>query len=144
MKNILLKKFSLVSNLFVLFTLIFSLSGCNFFSPKPVGNNSKTIEDLIIHFKNKGLNITAIYPMRKDIIGADSAVSLKVDKREIGIYKFDKFNTRQKKRLELVEKNKFLYIIGIKYPAFINGSFVMIQAESHPQKKKIIEIFNDF
>ena len=71
-------------------------------------------------------------------------MAMTVGGRELGVYKYDTGLEVQKKRISRIEDDGFIYIVGLKYPVLVNGSFVMIGAHSHPQKTEIVKAFNSF
>ena len=75
-----------------------------------------------------------------EFIGAKEGFALSVNNKNIEIYQFEKND----KKLKEITKNKEFEIEGIaKIPVEVNGNFILIASE-HPDKDKIIEIFNSF
>lgn len=126
--------------LFILFSLcaIIFAGGCE------KENNHLSINDLIRHFEKCGLKIESVTSLRSDTIKAEDAAAIKISGREIGVYKYDVNIAKEKTKIEKIEENKFVYIIGLKYPVIVNGSFVLMDYERNPSKDKIIEAFEKF
>jgi hypothetical protein len=118
------------------------LCGCMTSSERD--NNAKTLDDLVVHFKKSGLTIDTVQPLLPDPIKSDSAMAVQIAGRQVGLYKF---NTRWKKsqdRLAKIKQAGELHIVGIRFEAMVNGSFVMIDYEKNPEKDKIVAAFKDF
>ena len=47
-------------------------------------------------------------------------------------------------KLEYVEKNKFIYIVGRKYSAIANGSFIMVDYDTNKKKDLLLKVFMEF
>lgn len=127
--------------IFCLLTVSFLLSSCLSFHKD---NNHLTLADLLKHFKDKGVEIETVRPMRADTVKASNGAAVKIAGREIGIYKYNKGIRKQEQKLEWIIENDCVYIVGLKYPVKVNGSFVMIDFEKNPKKDKIIEAFESF
>jgi hypothetical protein len=126
----------------ILHLVLFSLfSGCK---TTDVDNNHLKIVDLINHFTRSGLKIEDVIIMRHDVVHAQAGVALKIKGRNVGIYKYNLMKNKQKAKLEKIKKDGFVFLCGMKYPAMVKGSFIMIDYNSNPDKKKIIEAFEDF
>ncbi|MGX7419148.1 hypothetical protein ACWOFR_10165 [Carnobacterium gallinarum] len=75
-----------------------------------------------------------------EVIGAKEGFALPVNNKNIEVYQFEKGS----EQLKEITKNKAFEIKGIaKIPVEVNGNYILIPAE-HPDKEKIIEIFNSF
>lgn len=107
-------------------------------------NNHLTIDDLIAHFDKCGLKIENVSPLRSDTIKAEAAAAIRISGREIGVYKYDLNIAKEKVKIEKIQENGHVYIIGLKYPVIVNGSFVLMDYERNPSKDKIIEAFEKF
>ena len=59
-------------------------------------------------------------------------------------YKYDATKKKMKKKLDYIKKNECVYIVGNRFPARVNGSFVMVDYEINPQKDKLIRVFDEF
>ena len=110
-------------------------------------NNDKDIGQLITHFTENGLKITEIGTLQAEPAQADSAVTLKIAGREIGIYKYDMRRKKQKERLEKAVARGFIGIAGHKFSEddfVVNGSFMMIDFKANPEKDGILKTFKSF
>ena len=75
---------------------------------------------------------------------AESGFCFKINGRQIGVYKYNTERKKQKWRYQLIKDSGVLYINGVKFHAMINGSFVMIDYDTHPDKEKIMKAFKSF
>jgi len=122
--------------------LLFS-SGCK--SIGNVENNDRSINELANHMMTRtGAEWDG--PFQSGPPHAESGFALRIDNRQVV---FLKYNTKRKKMvrwLEYVDKNHYLYILGIKFPAMRHGSFVMLDYEGFkPEtREKLIRAFTDF
>ncbi len=107
-------------------------------------NNGSTLTDVVKHFQKCGIKIENVFPLMTKTLGAQDAVVFVIAGRDIGIYKFNIKVKVQRERIKFAKKNKYIYIVGRKHKAIVNGSFIMIAANSNKDKKKIIEAFNSF
>jgi hypothetical protein len=121
----------------LLFSILF-LSACD------KANNHLTLGNLSDHFVDCGLKVDSIQPVEPGILKASSSMAMSIEGKEIGIYKYDTGLDVQKKRVSRIADDGFIYIVGLKYPVLVNGSFVMIGAHNHPRKTEIIKAFNSF
>lgn len=121
----------------LLFSVLF-LSACD------RNNNHLTLGNLSDHFVKCGLKVESVQPVEPAVLKASSAMAMTIGGRELGVYKYDTGLEVQKKRISRIEDDGFIYIVGLKYPVLVNGSFVMIGAHSHPQKTEIVKAFNSF
>ena len=125
--------------------LLLLLTGCGLFSSREtVDNNALNIPDLVRHFEKSGIKITSISLVRADVIHADDAVAIKIDGKEIGIYKFNIKIRKQREKLEHITSNGFVHLVGFKYNTITNGSFLMVGADGNPQYKELEKTFMAF
>ena len=117
---------------------IFFLSACD------KTNNHLTLGNVSDHFAQCGLKVESVQPLEPGVLKASSAMSVTIEGKEIAIYKYDTGLDVQKKRVSRISEDGFIYIVGLKYPVMVNGSFVMIGAHSHPKKAEIVKAFNSF
>ena len=121
----------------LLFSILF-LSACD------KANNHLTLGNVSDHFAQCGLKVESVQPLEPGVLKASSAMSVMIEGKEIAIYKYDTGLEVQKKRISRIADDGFIYIVGLKYPVMVNGSFVMIGAHSHPKKTEIVKAFNSF
>ena len=107
-------------------------------------NYEKTYPELITHFANCGIKVDSVTPLAYYLAQAESGYAFKIGPREIGIYKYNQERKKQNHRYRLVEDSGVLYINGKKFKALLNGCFVMIDFDTHPEQKKIVEAFESF
>lgn len=110
-------------------------------------NNEEGFKQLLDHFTAKGLKITQVGMLRADAVHADAGITVKIEGREIGIYKFDTNHKKQKERLEKFAERGFIGVAGHKFgedDMAINGTFVMIDFKGNPQGEKILAAFKSF
>ena len=75
---------------------------------------------------------------------ADSGMEMGISGKRVAAYHFNTDLDTQKKRIEKIKKNKYVYIMGLKFPAMVHGSYVLVNVNSNPQKHKIIAGFKRF
>jgi len=126
----------------VIFVLL--LSGCTWLGFSSADNSAKTHLDLIEHFAANKIKIDSVKPLMYSLAQAESGYCFKIGKREVGVYKYNLIRKKQKHRYQLVKDSGVLYINGTKFKALINGSFVMIDYDTHPDSEKIIKAFESF
>ncbi|UDQ96610.1 hypothetical protein AAEX28_05995 [Lentisphaerota bacterium WC36G] len=135
------KIYGFCASFIILFAVCFFTS-CTSFSEAE--NNNSTMIDILDHFKESGIKIEGVRPLMRKTVGAQIAMALVIAGSDVGIYKFDSKLKLQRERLEFAKKNGYIFIVGRKFEAFVNGSFVMISANSNKEKKKIIAAFKSF
>lgn len=141
----------------VLCVLLFCCAGCSSdrdpnaptriddFDYTAVVNNHLTLYDLAVHFKqDEKLNVVQIQPIRPDVLRAVKAIAIKIDDEEIGAYYFNTDVAKQREILAQFHKDGFAYILGVRFPVFMAGSFVLTGVEQHPKKKEIVEALRSF
>jgi len=127
-----------IFHLVCLLVLSFFITSCDKTEDK------RTMEDLIKHFKNSNLDIESAKTLAPDAFKAESAVAFTISGREIGIYKFNTVHKKIKAKVQKITNDGYVYMLGYKYPAIVNGSFIMIDYEMNKSKDKIIEVFKNF
>lgn len=132
-----MKTFNLI-RLFLFSLLLLVFSGCE------KENNTKTLVDLVEHFKASGIKIDSYAPCIYQIIRASDGLALTIDGSPVEIYKYDKRINDQKEKIERIEKDGDIYILAVKFPVRINGSFILLNYKNHPKEAQIIEAFNSF
>ena len=109
----------------------------------PVENNDRTAQELCLYMMRatggKFDGMMAVEP-----IHADEGFALKLANRQVAFYKFNTKYKKARARIEYVDKNKFIYIYGFKFPAISHGSFIMVDYEDNPLKDKLLEAFKSF
>lgn len=119
--------------LFVFFT------GC-----MSVNNNYLLPEDFKVQLEQQGLTVDGMRELSPAPFRATSGVAYMINGSEIGLYKYDQNSAIQRKRLARIAEEKCTYIIGIKYPVVVRGSFMLFGLEKNPQKKAILRAFENF
>ena len=122
----------------VLLFAVLLVAGCN------KDNNHLNLKNMTDHFVACGLKVEQVQPVEPGVVHATSAMAVTIGGKDIGIYKYDVNLDAQKKRIVRISDDGFIYIVGLKYPVMVNGSFVMIGAHSHTQKTEIVKAFNSF
>ena len=100
--------------------------------------------DFAYHLEDCKLNVVQIQPIRADVLRAANAAAILIDKDEIGVYYYNTDVEQQRKLLESIYDNGFVYILGFRFPVFMAGSFVLTGVEKHPKKKEIVEALRSF
>ncbi len=114
-------------------------SACN----TPVENNDRTAQELCLYMMRatggKFDGMMAVEP-----IHADEGFALKLANRQVAFYKFNTKYKKARANIDDVDKNKFIYIYGNKFPAVSHGSFIMVDYEDNPLCDKLLEAFKSF
>lgn len=118
-------------------------TSCRMFEPE-YANNHLTIYDMEQHFIKSGIKIESAQPLVSQVCRADRSMSLKIAGQDVGIYKYDINKKVQLNKLTKMEKNGYIYIMAIKYPVMVNGTFMMLGYHKNPGKDKIVKAFQSF
>ena len=109
-----------------------------------VNNNYLLPEDFKVYLERQGLTVDGVREISPAPFRATSGVAYMINGSEIGLYKYDQNSAIQRKRLARIAEEKCTYIIGIKYPVVVRGSFMLFGLEKNPQKKAILRAFENF
>lgn len=123
----------------LLTTIFIMLVGC-----ATVNNNSLHEKDLADCLAMHGVKIEYIRPLEPAMLYADSAMELGISGKRVAAYHFNTDLKTQRKRIENIKKNKFVFLMGLKFPAMVKGSYVLVNVNVNPQKHKIIAAFDKF
>ena len=107
-------------------------------------NNDRTFWEMIQHFEKSGVHIDSVNPLDTRQIKAARAYAFTIGERQVGVYKYDSRNEKHKERLLRVDNTGYFYVVGIRYKAVRNGSYILIDFESHPRKDEIVNAFTTF
>lgn len=116
-------------------------------SIKTTSSKEKTIEDFRKKLEENGLVITNTIQKSSTMIGAVEGIGYEINSSVIEIYKFDENSTEELSRNNIksakstgiVSMPSFNNItLNVKY----NNGLCLVNYENHPDKEKIIEIFN--
>ena len=109
----------------------------------PVENNDRTAQELCLYMmRATGGKFDGM--MVVEPINADEGFALKLANRQVAFYKFNTKYKKARAKIEYVDKNKFIYIYGNKFPAVSHGSFIMVDYEDNPLRDKLLEAFKSF
>lgn len=106
-------------------------------------NNAVPIEELIRHILLK-TGATPLCDMEPGPVHADKGFSVMLAGRQVAFYKYNTKYKRMRNKLEYVEQNKCIYIVGRKYSAVANGSFIMVDHDTNPKKDLLLKVFMEF
>ena len=107
-------------------------------------NNALHVRDLADCLSANGVKIEYIRPLKGGVIFADSGMEMGISGQKVAAYHFNTDMETQRKRIERIKNNKFVYIMGLKFPAVVKGSFVLVNVNPNPQKHEIIAAFKKF
>ena len=94
--------------------------------------------------KSQALNpapFRATSGMAFEVVGMEDGKEVPVD---VAVYKFNQDLELMRKRLKEIRKSGCVYLLGIKLPTQINGSFILLGYERSKQKKQILKAFQEF
>jgi hypothetical protein len=121
-------------------TIIFvMITGCS-----SINNNSLNQRDLANCLTANGVKIEYIRPLEASVLYANSGMEMGISGKRVAAYHFNTDLETQRKRIEKIKKNKYVFIMGLKFPAIVKGSYVLVNVNSNPQKHKIIAAFKKF
>ena len=112
------------------------------FSDVP-SNNDVPIGELVKYIFAK-TDAEPCCDMEPGPVHAESGFSVILAGRQVAFFKYDATKKKMRKKLDYVRKNKCIYIVGNRFPARVNGSFIMVDYESNPEKEKLIRVFDEF
>ena len=128
-----------ILQLFFLAVIALLAGGCSISK-----NNDRSFWDIIKHFETCGLHVKSVNPLTTVQVKAAAAFAFTIGDRQVGVYKFDSNNEKHKEKLLRVDETGYFYVIGIRYKAVRNGSYVLIDFEQHPDKDEIVKAFETF
>ncbi len=123
----------------ILTAMIVVLTGCGISR-----NNDRAFWDVIQHFEKNGVHIESVNPLDTRQVKAAAAYAFTIGERQIGVYKYDSNNEKHKEKLLRVDETGVFYVVGIRYKAVRNGSYILIDFENHPRKNEIVKAFQTF
>ena len=125
--------------IFLLSVSVLLLSGCAFSN-----NNDRPFYDVIQHFERSGVHVESVNPLDTRPVKAVWAYAFTIGERQVGVYKYDSTNQKHKEKLLRVDETGVFYVVGIRFNAIRNGSYILIDYEQHPQKEAIVNAFKTF
>ncbi len=115
-----------------------------FFSGCAVNNNYLSPRDFANHLVKSGVPVTQMQPLSPEPFRATEGLALLIDGTEIGVYKFNRDNEIQNRRIEKYAEEGRAFIVGTPYPIAVRGSFMLIGYEKNAKKKEILKAFETF
>ncbi|MBR2435332.1 MAG: hypothetical protein IKB22_07655 [Lentisphaeria bacterium] len=106
-------------------------------------NNQVPIEELIRYIIVK-TGATPLCDMEPGPVHAERGFSVMLAGRQVAFYKYNLDRKKMRKKHEYIKDNGFVYIVGRKYTAEVNGSFVMIDHDKNAQKDLLLKVFREF
>ena len=106
-------------------------------------NNDVPIAELVRYIITK-TDATPCCDMEPGPVHAESGFSVMLGGRQVAFYKYNTRREKMRKKLDWIIDNKCVFILGRKYPAMVNGSFVMIDYEQNPKREILIKAFQEF
>ncbi len=106
-------------------------------------NNNVPIEALVEHILTK-TEATPLCDMEPGPVHAERGFSVMLAGRQVAFYKYNVRRKKMRAKLDYIIKHKCVFILGHKYPAAVNGSFVMIDHELNPQRDLLLKVFEEF
>lgn len=107
-------------------------------------NNYLHIEDLVEHMVNQGVKVEQVQPLEPRLVGASRAFAVKIQGKEIGIYKYDVSIKKQREKLAEIARTGVVYVLAIKFSAVTKGAFMLMDVDRNPEKDKIMAALDSF
>ncbi len=115
-------------------------------------NNYRECRDFFDYLVRNQVAVSKIQPLRPDPFRASDGMAFEVDgfdgekdaKMDIAIYKFNLDMKLMQDRMSEIRKSGGVFLVGIKLPTKVNGSFILIGYERCKQKKQILKAFEEF
>ncbi len=116
-------------------------------------NNYRECGDFYTFLVDNGVAVTKTQALNPIPFRASSGMAFEVtgvdeNGREVpldvAVYKFNTDMDLARKRLNEIRKSGCVYLLGIKLPTQINGSFILLGYERSKQKKQILKAFQEF
>jgi hypothetical protein len=121
--------------------VLFSLTACSIFT---TSNNHLKIEDLVEHLVSKGVEVQQVQALEPKVVGASRAFAVTIAGKEVGIYKFDINLKKHEEKLARIKAEGYVFVLGLKFPAVVEGSFLLIGVNDNPEKNKILNALESF
>lgn len=109
-----------------------------------ISNNYLHIEDLVDHMVAQGINVTQVQPLEPRLIGASRGFAVTIDGKEVGIYKYDINIKKQQEKIANIKETGRVYVVAVKYPAVVKGSFMLIGVGRNPKRDSILAALDNF
>ena len=108
-------------------------------------NNHKSMEELADFLIDRGIPVTAVQPVAPEAFKAMRAFAFQIDNGlDIGVYQYDLNNNRMREILTGYKDASFAYVEGIKFQAWVEGSFMILGLEKNPHRAEIEAAFKEF
>ncbi|HCE47048.1 MAG TPA: hypothetical protein DET40_26165 [Lentisphaeria bacterium] len=130
-----------ILHLLVITSVLILAAGCFSFRKE---NNDRNIVQMVEHLKKSGMAVDSVQPTLFDVIRAQDGISMKIDGADVQIYKYDTTVEAQKEKIERIRQKGIITILGVEFPAKVNGSFIMLKYSGHPEEPKLVEAFESF
>lgn len=107
-------------------------------------NSAKSIDDLLVFFKNSGVTVSEKEDFWFQMTGAIDGCRTKLDGASVEIFKFDSATKGGKTILQNAERSgTFPSVLGMQIPCLVNGSFIIVP-QGGGQQEKVVSIFKKF
>ena len=106
-------------------------------------NNDRTLTELAAHMLRE-TNTQYCCDMNPDPVHAEAGFSIWAGDHQVAFYKYNINNRRMKQKLIQIKEKGLLYILGYRYSAMVNGSFVMIAYDETPLREDLMNAFMSF
>ena len=115
-------------------------------------NNYRECADFYSFLVENNVTVTQSQPLNPAPFRASSGMAFEVtgieDGKEVpvdvAVYKFNMDLELMQKRMREIRRSGCVYLLGIKLPTKINGSFILLGYERCKQKKQILKAFEEF
>lgn len=109
------------------------------------GNNHKTLDDLVEHFKANGVAVDPVQPSDSPQLGIGESRGIYAKGFGLLLTKYDTTDRVAAKRLAVLTEQGYDEVIFGKIPIEVNGSFTLsVIPTNHAERKNLERIFKKF
>lgn len=103
------------------------------------------LDNLKKELVNSGLAIGENQMLAFSMVGATNGYKFDVNGKSIEIYYYDVKNlSKEQKQFYDQAQNGSMSVNGFNFPVVFKNNLVLVIPDGHPQKDKILEVFNNF
>ncbi|MFS1519693.1 hypothetical protein V1503_25025, partial [Bacillus sp. SCS-151] len=109
-------------------------------------NESKGLPELVEHFRSQGFEMGEVTKKAYEMLGAVDGFGVEANGTQIEFYEYDIENATEetKANLDNGRSSGTMSMDGFSFSVVVNGDFILINHDEHPEQDKIVEAFNSF